>query len=128
NMLLDHDHRRALLADFGLVKSLEGGTSLTTTGIVMGTVDYLPPEQARGQKVDGRADLYSLGVLMYQMLSGRLPFEADSPTTMIFKHAYEQPARLTEIAPCVPQRLAAIVTRAMAQYPANRYPSAAEAL
>jgi serine/threonine protein kinase len=128
NILLDHDQNRALLADFGLVKALEGGTSLTTTGIVMGTVDYLPPEQARGQKVDGRADLYSIGVLMYQMLSGRLPFTADSPTTMIFKHAYEQPDRLTEIAPDVPQRLAAIVTRLMAKNPDNRYQSAEEVL
>jgi serine/threonine protein kinase/phage shock protein A len=128
NILLDHDHHRALLADFGLVKALEGGTSLTTTGIVMGTVDYLPPEQARGQKVDGRADLYSLGVVMYQMLSGRLPFTADSPTTMIFKHAYEQPARLAEIAPEVPQRLATIVTRLMAKNPDNRYQSAEEVI
>jgi serine/threonine protein kinase len=128
NILLDHDHDRALLADFGLVKALEGGTSLTTTGIVMGTVDYLPPEQARGQQVDARADLYSLGVVMYQMLSGRLPFTADSPTTMIFKHAYEQPARLAEIAPEVPQRLAAIVTRLMAKNPDNRYQSAEDVL
>src|SRR5262249_23840640 len=72
--------------------------------------------------------LYSLGVVMYQMLSGRLPFTADSPTTMIFKHAYEQPARLAEIAPEVPQRLAAIVTRLMAKNPDNRYQSAEEVL
>ena len=128
NILLDHESHRPLLADFGLVKGIGNGSSLTATGIIMGTVDYIPPEQARGQPIDGRADLYSLGVLMYQMLSGRLPFEANSSTAMIFKHAYEQPPLLSELVPEVPRRIAAIITRLMSKNPDHRYQNADEVM
>jgi serine/threonine protein kinase len=87
NILLNERGERAMLADFGLVKSASAGTAMTATGVIMGTVDYISPEQGRGKPVDGRSDLYSIGVLMYQMLAGRLPFVADSPTAMIFQHA-----------------------------------------
>jgi hypothetical protein len=126
NILLDHEHGRALVADFGLVKTSGGGENLTATGVIMGTVDYIPPEQARGLKVDSRSDLYSVGALMYRMLSGRLPFESDSPTGMIFQHAFEQPRPLRDVAPEVPEALAAIVMRLLEKYPNNRYQSAEE--
>ncbi len=128
NILLDRENRRALLADFGLVKSVVAGTKMTATGIVLGTVDYISPEQGRGQAVDARSDLYSIGVLMYQMLSGNLPFEADSPTAMIFQHVYEQPKPLHDSAPQVPDALCAIVHRLLAKSPADRYQTAEEVL
>src|SRR5262249_35452579 len=77
NSLLESAQRRAVLADFGLVKSLQEATGMTATGVVVGTVHYLSPEQARGKSVDGRSDLYSIGVLLYQMLSGELPFTGE---------------------------------------------------
>ena len=97
NILLDAATTPALLVDFGLVKRIAGGDNKTATGIIMGTVDYLSPEQGRGKPVDARSDLYSVGVLLYRMLSGRLPFTADSPTAMIFQHVYEPPVPLTHV-------------------------------
>ncbi|MCU0880607.1 MAG: serine/threonine-protein kinase, partial [Pirellulaceae bacterium] len=128
NILLDRVNRRALLADFGLVKSVVAGTKMTATGIVLGTVDYLSPEQGRGQTVDARSDLYAIGVLLYHMLSGSLPFEADSPTAMIFQHVYEQPKPLHHVAPQVPEALCAIVHRLLAKSPADRHQTAEEVL
>lgn len=69
----------ALLVDFGLVYRMDQSDRLTATGVIMGTVDYIAPEQARGLDVDGRTDLYAVGVLFCQMLAGRLPFEAETP-------------------------------------------------
>jgi len=128
NILLEAGTGRALLADFGLAKFVGAGAGLTRTGVVVGTVSYLSPEQARGEKVDHRSDLYSLGVVAYQMLSGRLPFESDTPSRMLFQHAYETPRPLQEVAPEVPDALAAVVTRLLAKEPARRYSSSAEAL
>ena len=124
NILLDADHDRSLLADFGLVKSLASSAAMTATGMVMGTVDYISPEQGRGLAVDGRSDLYSIGVLLYQLVSGRLPFVADSPTAMIFQHAYERPLPLDAAAPHVPRDFARLVHRLLEKDPADRYPSA----
>jgi WD40 repeat protein/serine/threonine protein kinase len=124
NILLDRKRRRALLADFGLAKALDAGNQVTATGMIMGTLDYISPEQGRGLSVDGRADLYSFGVLMYQALSGRVPFEADTATAMLFKHAYDPPTPLRQVAPGVPVPLATIVERLLAKSPDARYPSA----
>ncbi len=128
NILLDSQNDRAVLVDFGLVRRLGPGEGITTAGTVLGTVDYIAPEQATGRTIDGRADLYALGVLAYQLLSGRLPFLADTPMAMIFQHAYEEPTPLGEIAPDVPQPIQNIVARMMAKHPDNRYASCAEAL
>lgn len=128
NILLDRENRRALLADFGLVKSAEAGSRMTATGVVMGTVDYISPEQGRGLDVDARSDLYAIGVLLYQMLSGHLPFAADSPTAMIFQHVYEEPKRLREVAPEVPDALCQVVHKLLAKKPEQRQQTAEEVL
>ena len=128
NILLERETRRAMLVDFGLVRRLDQTAQMTATGVIMGTVDYIAPEQARGRKVDARADIYSLGVLFYQLLSGRLPFVADSPTAMVFQHAYELPFPLEEAVPDLPPPVAQIVERMMAKEPDQRYPDCGAAL
>jgi formylglycine-generating enzyme required for sulfatase activity/serine/threonine protein kinase len=128
NILLEAGTGRAVLVDFGLVRCQSRKTEMTATGIILGTVDYIAPEQARGNRVDHRADLYSLGVVLYRMLAGRLPFESDSPTAMMFQHAYEQPFPLQEAAPDVPGPVAEMVARLMAKDPADRYQDCAGAL
>ena len=100
----------------------------TATGVIMGTVDYISPEQGRGLPVDGRSDLYSMGVLLFQMLSGRLPFDADNPSALIFQHVYEQPPSLEQIAPGIPAPLSAIIDKLLKKSPADRHQSAEEIL
>ncbi len=124
NILLDRHSNRAIVADFGLVKSMQEEGERTATGVVMGTVDYMSPEQGRGRPVDLRSDLYSVGVLLFQMLSGRLPFIADSPTGLIFQHVYERPAALPELVREVTHPLWAIIARLLAKSPEARYDSA----
>ena len=130
NILLDAaNHRAALLADFGLAKSLESSsTRMTATGVVVGTLDYVSPEQGQGQPIDGRSDLYSVGVLLYQMLSGRLPFVADNPMALIFQHVHEPPPPLGKTAPGVPNAVVAVVDRLLAKSPADRPQSATHVL
>lgn len=128
NILLSDSGRRALLADFGLVKGAAQESQMTATGVILGTVDYISPEQGRGKAVDHRSDLYSIGVLLYQMLAGRLPFHADSPTALIFQHAYETPPPLAEAAPQVSTDLAAVVHRLLAKAPECRYQTCDELL
>ncbi len=121
NILIERNSGRAMLVDFGLVRRLGEDSRMTATGVVMGTVDYIAPEQARGRNVDARTDIYALGVLWYQLISGRLPFVADSPTAMIFQHAYEAPFPLEKAAPGVPPAVAQIIARMMAKEPEERY-------
>ncbi len=128
NILLDRVHNRALVADFGLVKSTSSTGGKTATGVVMGTVDYIAPEQARAQAIDSRADLYSLGVMMYHMLTGKLPFEGDSPTAILFQHVYDVPKRVDEISQDVPTPLASVVARLLEKSPDQRYQTAEEVL
>jgi serine/threonine protein kinase/WD40 repeat protein len=128
NVLLADGGQRALVADFGLVKTAAQETRMTATGVIMGTVDYISPEQGRGKLVDQRSDLYSIGVLLYQMLAGRLPFQADTPTAMIFQHAYEPPPPLAEAAPDIPADLARLVHRLLAKSPLDRYQTCEELL
>jgi serine/threonine protein kinase/WD40 repeat protein len=129
NILLDNAHRRALLADFGLVKSLEDtAATRTSAGAVLGTADYMAPEQGLGQTVDFRSDLYSLGVVLFQLLCGRLPFVGRDSTAVIYQHVHEPPPAVQELAAEVPAELATIVARLLAKSPRDRYQSAAEVL
>jgi tRNA A-37 threonylcarbamoyl transferase component Bud32 len=128
NILIDQTSDQIRLADFGLARAINSMSQMTATGVILGTVDYLSPEQGRGGAVDGRSDLYSLGVVIYQMLTGRLPFQADSPTSMIFQHAYEPAPPLGSIDSRIPSAIAAIVRKLLDKDPARRYQTAAEVL
>ena len=121
NVLLDRESGRALVADFGIARAAEEGTKLTATGIAVGTPAYMSPEQAMGDaEVDGRSDLYALGVVGYQLLTGVLPFESASATGMLMKHVGETVRPLRERRPEVPALLAEAIERALAKKPTER--------
>jgi eukaryotic-like serine/threonine-protein kinase len=113
--------------DFGIARALAGGqVTLTRTDQVIGTVQYLSPEQARGERVDARSDLYSTGCLLYELLTGRPPFAGDSPAAIAYQHVRENPVPPSQADPQIPRWADAIVLKAMAKSPADRYQSAAE--
>ena len=123
NVLLDQQGN-PFIADFGLAKLIESG-GITNSGVEMiGTPHYMSPEQARGQPVDGRSDLYSLGVLLFQMFTGRVPFDGDSTVGIVMKHINAPVPDVTESWPALPPALNAVVARAMAKQPEDRYPTA----
>lgn len=115
--------------DFGLAKlRADQPTNVTSPGIVCGTPDYMAPEQGRGDKVDGRADLYSVGVILFQLLTGRLPFEGDSPTQVVMMHLTVPAPDPRQTAPRrnIPASLAEVVKRALTKKPGQRYADAHE--
>jgi beta-lactam-binding protein with PASTA domain len=111
--------------DFGIARTSSGDT-LTQTAAVLGTASYLSPEQAQGTTVDARSDIYSLGCVLYEMLTGRPPFTGDSPVAIAYKHVREDPVPPARINADVPQSLEAVVMKAMAKNPDNRYQTADE--
>jgi serine/threonine-protein kinase len=114
------------LADFGIAKALSEESSITQVGAVLGTAAYLAPEQATGVEATTRSDIYSLGVVSYQFLSGRLPYEATTLTELALKQQREAPPLLDHVNPEVTPELAAAVDRALALEPADRYATAEE--
>ena len=114
------------LADFGIAKAFSDESSITQVGSVLGTAAYLAPEQAAGEQAGPAADLYALGVVAYQLMSGRLPYEAQSLTELALKQQREVPPRLDELNPEVPPQLAMAVDRALALDPRQRPASADE--
>ena len=120
NVLIDSDGR-AKVTDFGIARSLESD-GLTKTGRVLGTTDYVAPEQAMGRGVDARGDVYSLGVLLYEMLTGEVPFQADTLVGVAMKHVNEQMPNVQDPRPEVSSALAAVIERATAKDPSKRYP------
>ena len=115
-----------MLADFGLSKLLsESGMNLTAPGTIMGTVNYMPPEQVTSQPIDARSDIYSAGVVFYELLTGKLPFEGNTPMEVLVKHAYAPPPPPRSFNPAIPEALEHVVLRALAKSPADRYQAAA---
>jgi eukaryotic-like serine/threonine-protein kinase len=120
----EHDFVKVL--DFGIAKSLDEEVQLTATGKPIGSPAYMAPEQAMGRAVDHRTDLYSLGVMLYRMASGRLPFDAPTMASMLIAHALEAPTPLLTLAPDLPAGLAALIMRLLEKDPGARPASAAE--
>ena len=118
------DSERAYLTDFGISKHRDGDPALTGTGLAIGTADYIAPEQAQSGSIDGRADIYALGCVLFEALSGRLPFTEGSAMKKLWAHVYEPPPDLASLRPEIPRALAAAVATALAKDPADRQPSA----
>jgi serine/threonine protein kinase len=114
-------HTEPIITDFGLVR-IAHSDSQTASGLVSGTPAYMSPEQARGDKVDHRTDIYSLGIMLYELIAGRVPFEADSTLAVIFKHINEPPPLISDI----PPQLQDVINKALAKNPDDRYQSARE--
>jgi serine/threonine-protein kinase len=112
------------LTDFGLVKRMNASQGLTGSGQLLGTIDYIAPEQIRRKEGDARSDVYSLGCVLFHCLTGRVPFEADDEIAKIYAHLNEQPARPSDLVPELPEALDGVVGRAMAKEPRDRYASA----
>ncbi len=130
NILLDGPDARVVLTDFGIAKALSGEAGrLTQTGAVIGTPHYMSPEQASGDRViDHRSDLYSLGIVGYQMLAGAVPFNADTVAAVLLRHLTQAPASLASHRPDCPHDLAAAVMRCLAKAPEERFASADDLL
>jgi serine/threonine-protein kinase len=121
NVILDEEGR-VKVTDFGIARA--GASEMTETGAIMGTAHYLSPEQAQGLPVDGRSDLYSVGVLLYELLTGRVPFDAESPVSIAVRHVSEPPVPPSELNPAVPPALEAVTLRALAKAPEDRFQDA----
>jgi serine/threonine protein kinase len=133
--ILFHADGRVLLADFGLAKVVRGYeeadsngglSTLTGTGIIVGTPEYLSPEQSTGQRIGPYTDIYALGIVLYQMLGGRVPFTGTSPVSIALKHALEAPPSLLQLNPALSPSVEAVVMKALAKAPEDRFASAGE--
>src|SRR3989475_7247525 len=128
NILLEGSRGRVVVTDFGIAKALSSSTgpqTLTATGVAIGTPHYMSPEQAAGDReIDGRSDIYSLGVVAYQMLTGELPFHAPTVPGILMKHITEQAPLITEKRPDCPPDLESCVMRCLEKDPEDRWPTA----
>lgn len=116
---------RAIVTDFGLAKLLEGGIE-TATGTFMGTLPYMSPEQALAKPIDGRSDIYSLGVVLYQLATGRLPFDIKSPTEAVMKHMNETPPEPRQIQPGLPVAVEQVIEKSLAKHSSERFQTGEE--
>ena len=124
NIMFDADTNKLKITDFGIARITD--SSKTKTGMVLGTPSYMSPEQLAGKKVDGRSDLFSLGVMMYQMVSGKLPFSADSMATLMYKIANEGQVPVRQLRGDLPECVETIIDRALQKDPDARYPDGRE--
>src|SRR5690348_11038569 len=122
NVLLNGDGR-AKVTDFGIARSLDVKHGMTQTGTVLGTSDYIAPEQAQGQSVDEHSDIYSLGVVLYELLTSEVPFPGENFVAVAMRHINEEPPSVHDKRPDVPQRVDDAVRRAMAKRPEDRFPT-----
>jgi eukaryotic-like serine/threonine-protein kinase len=125
NVLLGGDGQ-AKVTDFGIARSLDVQHGMTQTGTVLGTSDYIAPEQAQGRRVDEQTDVYSLGVVLYELLTGEVPFPGENFVAVAMRHINEPPPPIRDRRPDVPPRLEAAVQKAMAKDPRDRFSSMAE--
>ena len=117
---------RAFLTDFGVCKQRSVPSDLTGTGLAIGSADYMAPEQAQGLEVDGRADIYSLACVLFQSLTGAVPYDRDSELEKLWAHAHEPPPELHDVRPDLPRSLSDVLSRAMAKDPTDRPSTAGE--
>jgi eukaryotic-like serine/threonine-protein kinase len=125
NVLIDREGA-VYLSDFGIAKVLEGSSRLTQTGVALGTPAYMSPEQCMGTQVDQRSDIYSLGVILYEMAVGYVPFRADTPMAVLFAHVHEPLPLPQSINPAVPDAMQNVILKALAKKADDRYQTAAE--
>ena len=127
--IMVEDDEHALLTDFGIARAVSGGTSKgTITGTVVGTIDYMAPEQARGESVDGRADIYAVGLIVYEMLAGRRQLTGDGAVSDLVSRMSAPPPPVRTLKPAVPEALETIVTKCLQPSAANRFQNCAELL
>jgi serine/threonine-protein kinase len=124
NIMYEPESDQVKVTDFGIARITD--SSKTKTGMVLGTPSYMSPEQLAGKKIDGRSDLFSLGVTLYQMACGKLPFEGDSMAQLMFKIANEAHPDIRSIHPDLPENLVAIIDKALTKDPDQRYQTGAE--
>jgi serine/threonine protein kinase len=123
NVLLD-ERGNCLLTDFGLARMAESATKLTASGAIMGTPAYMSPEQATGSTIDARSDIYSLGIILYEMVTGRVPYIAETPVAVVFKHIQDPLPSVHKFNPGVPDSVELILLKALAKSPEDRYQTA----
>lgn len=123
NILFD-DEEKPYLSDFGIAKLYETSARLTRTGGIIGTPHYMSPEQGRGEELDGRSDIYSLGVLLFQMVTGIVPFDSDTPFSTVLKHIQEPAPPARSVNPALDANTEAVIARALAKDPQFRFNSA----
>lgn len=122
NAMLDR-RGTVFLTDFGIAKMVEGSPGLTATGAITGTPSYMSPEQAQGHAVDQRSDIYSLGVVLFEMLTGRVPFEAETPMAVLFKQILDPPPPLSTVRADLPYTLEIVLLKALSKKPEDRFSS-----
>lgn len=126
NVMIDHQGAVKVM-DFGIARAMDDtSATMTQTSAVMGTAQYLSPEQARGIKVDPRSDIYSMGCVLFELITGEPPFTGDSPIAVAHQHVHEDPRRPSQVNPDVSPELDSVVMKAMSKNPANRYQTSAE--